>query len=125
MDGILLVSNRTYSLSEKADVTKWFKKAYSRNSMKIPRDFELRCMNADLEMRSLSTEFSELAISWTEKCDIIENAERACGFRRKRGLTDIAWYSHSLKLAFVLESHRHTASIFRADSVEEVIEKLS
>ena len=122
MNGILLASSRTYSLSKKAAVTEWFKSEYEISSIKIPHDFDVRYVNSDMHMKDLHEEFPELKLSWEVESMIAKRVDEIC---KLRPLTDIMWYADELKTAFVIKTHDsfrfHHSSMFRAESVENAM----
>lgn len=118
MNGILLISKKTYSLSNKAPITKWIKKSYEIDNLKVPKDFELRFVNANLEMKSLSQAFPEFEFSWNTRSNIRNIARKKCS--EKNGLTDIAWYSDKMQLAFIIQSHKQFPNIVHVQSEDEL-----
>ena len=118
MNGILLISKKTYSLSKKVSITKWIEKPYEFDNLKVPKNFELRFVNANLEMKDLHQAFPEFEISWNTKSRIREIAKNEC--RRQYGLTDIVWYSEKMQIAFVIDSHKRLPEIVHVQSEDEL-----
>ncbi len=118
MNGILLISKKTYSLSKKAPITKWIAKPYAFDSLRMPKNFELRFVNANLEMKDLHQAFPEFEISWNTKSKIRDCAKAEC--LTKNGLTDIVWYSEKMQIAFVIDSHKRLPEIVHVQSEDEL-----
>ena len=119
MNGILLISKKTYSLSKKVPITKWIEKPYEFDNLKVPKNFELRFVNANLEMKDLHQAFPEFEISWNTKSKMRETARNnECSLRH--GLTDIAWYSKKMQIAFIIDSHRRLPEIVHVQSEDEL-----
>ena len=118
MNGILLISKKTYSLSKKVPITKWIEKSYEFDNLKMPKNFELRFVNANLEMKSLSQEFPEFELSWNIRSNICDIAKKECS--EKNGLTDIVWYCNKMQLAFIIQSHKKLPNIVHLQTEDEV-----
>ena len=122
MDGTLLISKRTYSLSKKAPITEWIELPFNISSIKMPKDFEIRLVNANLKMKSLYTEFPELILSWRDHDQINTLVKKYIPFYD--GLTDVVWYCNSLKLAFIQSAHRDSNKLENLLSINAVKEFL-
>jgi len=118
MNGILLISKKTYSLSKKVPITKWIEKPYEIDNLKMPKDFELRFVNANLEMKGLSQAFPEFELSWNTKYNIRDIAKKEC--TTQNGLTDIVWYSEKMQLIFIIDSHKRLPEIMHVQSEDEI-----
>ena len=118
MNGKLIISKKTYSLSKKAPITKWIEKPYAFDSLRMPKNFELRFVNANLEMKDLHQAFPEFEISWNAKNKIRDIAKNECQIRY--GLTDITWYSEKMQIAFVIDSHKRLPDIVHVQSEAEL-----
>ena len=118
MEGILVVSKKTYSLSKKKAVVEWIEKPFDIKDILLPHDFELRFVDANLKMENLEKVFPELSVSWSQKVDIKNEANKMCSFHG--GMTDIAWYSDALSVAIVVESHANMDHIVKVSSLDEL-----
>ena len=118
MNGKLIISKKTYSLSKKVPITKWIDKLYEFDSLRMPKDFELRFVNANLNMKDLHQAFPEFEISWNTKSNIYNIVKKECS--EKNGLTDIVWYSDKMQLAFIIQSHKRLPGIVHVQSEDEL-----
>ena len=118
MHGKLIISKKTFSLSKKVPITKWIEKPYAFDGLQMPKNFELRFVNANLEMKDLHQAFPEFEISWTTKSKIREIAKNEC--QTRYGLTDITWYSDKMQIAFVIDSHKRLPEIVHVQSEDEL-----
>lgn len=123
MDGIILMSRKTYSLSKKLPIIEWIEKKHEIYDFKMPKDFELRFVNANLMMSDIKHVFPELIMSWTDKDKIKNIAEHEC-CKERNGLTDIVWFSQELQLAYVIRSHVRLPDMFHARSIDEIKDML-
>ena len=115
MNGILLVSKKVYSLAKGKAVTEWIEKPYTIGLIE-PRDFELRFVNANVNMENLEREFPEFNISWSQRSDIKKEANKMCLL--ENGRTDIVWYSKKLYVALIIESHIRMNNIVNYESLD-------
>lgn len=116
MNGILLVSKKVYSLAKGKAVTEWIEKSYAIKGLTEPRDFELRFVNANVNMENLEQKFPEFDLSWNQQSDIRIEANKMC--LSENGRTDIVWYSKKLHVALIIESHVRMNSIVNYESLD-------
>lgn len=114
MEGILLVSKKSYSLSCKKAVTEWKSRRYDIKSVKFPNDFNLRSVEAELSGKTLLQAFPNLDLSWSDYND----ARSAAGELVPYGRTDVIWYVDSMCTAFVIDSHKNSSRIINATSID-------
>lgn len=119
MNGILLVSRRTYSLSKNKEMTVWLERPYMSMQFTVPRDFDERMVNAHLHMKDLYAEFNEFKnFMWDNGARIKKDAIELNNSRI--GPTDIAWYIEEMHIAFILCSHRSMQSVVYARTIDDL-----
>ena len=124
MDGILLVSKRTYSISKKMPIVKWLAKEQPLDSIKMPRDFEMRSVNAALDGKSILSEFRELNLNWSSRQDLVNAAEKLLPLNH--GKKDVAWLNCDLHIAFIISSfNKNLPRTLKVDSIEELKKELT
>lgn len=119
LDVVLLVSRRTYSLSQKKACIEWKTTPYNTNGTRLqyPKDFEIRLVKAATAGKSLKEEFKELNIDWSFSNDIKTRARELID---NAGLTDIALYIECLGLAIIVEAHSMSPNIIEVDSLDSL-----
>lgn len=122
MNGVLLVSKKTYSFSRRQAVTEWKSEPYAIDTVKMPHDFELRLVNGDIELNSIKHMFPELELRWSESNKILEHARRIVPVND--GGTDIAWYVPDLKIAYVVRQHANKPDMMCVDSIDDIKKEL-
>ena len=122
MDGMLLVSKKTYSLSKHKPIVEWQSMPFSLTRLNSPHNFEIRLVEAAASGKSLEDEFKELSLDWAESEKFRTAAKNV--FSYNSGLTDIAWYINSLQLAIIIERHGQMPKIVEAEDIESLKRKL-
>ena len=75
MNGIILASKRTYSLAQHKPIVEWHQ-MQDDVPVNMPRNYNVRCVDAKLAGKSLSSEFeNELRLDWDVKNDIIDRCK--------------------------------------------------
>ena len=101
MNGIILASKRTYSLAQHKPIVEWHQ-MQDDIPVNMPRNYNVRCVDAELAGKSLSNEFEdELRLDWSRKDAIINKCKNKYG----TNLTDIAVFLPKLNVALILQSH--------------------
>ena len=118
LDVMLVVSRKTYSLSNRKYIVKWETTQLDNKKLKFkyPDNAEIRIVEADIANRSLKKEFNELSIDWGVSTYIENSAKQLVN----TGLTDILLYIGCLHLAIVFRSHSYNYQtiIIEAESLE-------
>ena len=76
MIGHLLVLRKTYDVVNKKCIDEWYEDDIDFASISIPKNFELRAIEAALDGKSLSSTFSELTFTWTDRDAIINTMHK-------------------------------------------------
>ena len=115
MDGILVYSQRTYSIAKHASVIRWYEDVYHIDTIRCPHDFEVRLVKAATSGKSICDEFShDFNIDWSINNDIRLYAKKKIPF----GLVDIAFYIASLNIGIVINSHSSIPKIDEYSSID-------
>ena len=128
MNGTLLLSKRTCSLSTCKSVIEWKEIPLDIKDFHLPADFELKLVNAELQSiddvnESILDKFSDqIRLRWDIKNYI---SSTAIGILpHNRGLTDIAWYIEELKIAYVIRSFARMPEFMMFKSVNSLKDAL-
>ena len=131
LDGVLLVSRKAYSFAKMAPVVEWQEFPCTIESIHMPKDIDVRMVEADLKDISLCTEFPELNIRWDEENKLIRLAEdkffSSSPLYAKHSALDIVVFIQEAKIAIVLQGCNimKQKKMFKADSIQSIKDTLT
>ena len=123
MNAEILVSLRTYSLSQKKALVKWHTIPYEL-PLYVPDNYEMRVVEAELKDVPLEKEFNEFSLQWNCINDIRNAVHKS--FNDRHGLVDIAVFVNELHIVFVIDGYDmlHRPPVVNIRSIELLKEKL-
>ena len=123
MKAEILVSLRTYSLSQKKALVKWHTILYEL-PLYVPDNYEVRVVEAELKDVPLEKAIHEFNLQWNCINDIRNVVHKS--FNDRHGLVDIAVFADELHVAFIVDGYKisHKSLVVNIRSIELLKEKL-